>query len=170
MSEGSDVAFCVLGVDAGGTRTRARLVSGDGALLASAEGGPGNLQQLGLDRLVHELHQIVATTFRRLGTPSLPLAAACFGIAGVGTPEENKVVGAALRKHVLIGGTPLLVRADAAIAHAGALAGEPGILVLSGTGSNVWGCDPQGREARAGGWGPVVGDEGSAFEIGRRAF
>jgi glucosamine kinase len=59
------------------------------------------------------------------------------------------------------------VISDAEAAHAGALGGRDGILLLAGTGSLALGRDARGRWARAGGWGPLLGDEGSAFWLGR---
>jgi N-acetylglucosamine kinase-like BadF-type ATPase len=58
---------------------------------------------------------------------------------------------------------------DAAIALSGATASGNGILVISGTGSMAWGRNAKGESARAGGWGYVFGDEGSAFDIVRQA-
>jgi N-acetylglucosamine kinase-like BadF-type ATPase len=58
---------------------------------------------------------------------------------------------------------------DAVIALSGATAGEPGVIVITGTGSIAWGRNAEGRTARAGGWGYVFGDEGSAFDLVRQA-
>jgi N-acetylglucosamine kinase-like BadF-type ATPase len=63
-----------------------------------------------------------------------------------------------------------VVVGDMVIAHAGALGGRPGVLALAGTGSSVLGVGPDGARAKVGGWGPVYGDEGSAYRIGRKAL
>jgi N-acetylglucosamine kinase-like BadF-type ATPase len=59
---------------------------------------------------------------------------------------------------------------DAQIALSGATAGQPGVVVIAGTGSIAFGCNPEGRTARAGGWGYIFGDEGGAFDLVRRAM
>ncbi|HEX5430402.1 MAG TPA: BadF/BadG/BcrA/BcrD ATPase family protein, partial [Bryobacteraceae bacterium] len=59
---------------------------------------------------------------------------------------------------------------DAWIALSGALAGEPGVIAIAGTGSIVFGRNREGRGARAGGWGYIFGDEGGAFDIVRKAL
>lgn len=83
---------------------------------------------------------------------------------GVWTPGERRALGRRLghlARHVV-------VLSDAQAAHLGALAGGPGVLILSGTGSIVIGRDSRGRWARAGGLGPLLGDEGSAFWLGQQ--
>jgi N-acetylglucosamine kinase-like BadF-type ATPase len=63
-----------------------------------------------------------------------------------------------------------IVTHDAAIALTGALAGEPGVIAIAGTGSMAFGRDHSGRTARAGGWGYAFGDEGGAFDLVRQAL
>jgi N-acetylglucosamine kinase-like BadF-type ATPase len=58
-----------------------------------------------------------------------------------------------------------LISGDMVIAHAGALEMKPGILILAGTGSAIYGSDASGRSVKVGGWGPAYGDEGSAHWI-----
>ena len=69
-----------------------------------------------------------------------------------------------------MGLTRSLITGDMVIAHAGALAGRPGVLALAGTGSCILGIGPGGERVKVGGWGPVYGDEGSAYRIGQTAL
>jgi N-acetylglucosamine kinase-like BadF-type ATPase len=100
--------------------------------------------------------------------PPGDLAAVCVGMAGVDRPDERERVEAMLRR--LGVASPVRVANDAAIAlHAGAPEGY-GIVVIAGTGSISYGVDPAGHTARAGGWGELLGDEGSAVWLGRVAL
>ena len=90
-------------------------------------------------------------------------AAACLGFSG---GAEDK----ALYSRELVRSPRMKVTNDAEIALTGALAGEPGIIIIAGTGSIAFGRNAEGRTARAGGWGYIFGDEGGAFDIVRRAL
>jgi N-acetylglucosamine kinase-like BadF-type ATPase len=96
-----------------------------------------------------------------------PIEAACFGLSGGPAGKET-----ALRE--LVKAEHYIVTHDAAIALTGALAGEPGIIVIAGTGSMAFGKShtgrSAGRSARAGGWGYAFGDEGGAFDLVRQAL
>jgi N-acetylglucosamine kinase-like BadF-type ATPase len=88
---------------------------------------------------------------------------ACFGLSGGAAGKEPLIRELATAEHYLI-------THDAWVALAGATAGEPGIAVIAGTGSIAFGRNRDGRTARAGGWGYMFGDEGSAFDIARQAL
>jgi N-acetylglucosamine kinase-like BadF-type ATPase len=89
--------------------------------------------------------------------------AACFGLSG-GTAGMEATV------RTLVKADRYIVTHDADIALTGALAGEPGIIVIAGTGSIAFGRNSGGRTARAGGWGYAFGDEGGAFDLVRQAL
>jgi N-acetylglucosamine kinase-like BadF-type ATPase len=90
------------------------------------------------------------------------------GMAGV----DYDKTGSAEMEEVFreIGFARLLITGDMVIAHAGALGGRPGVLALAGTGSCILGVGPGGERVKVGGWGPVYGDEGSAYRIGQTAL
>jgi N-acetylglucosamine kinase-like BadF-type ATPase len=88
---------------------------------------------------------------------------ACLGFSGGPADKETLV-------REMISAGHLLVTHDALIALAGASAGEPGLITIAGTGSIAFGRNAKGRTARAGGWGYIFGDEGSAFDIARQAL
>ena len=85
------------------------------------------------------------------------------GSRGIWTLAERR----ALARRLARAARSLEVLSDAQLAHLGALGGGPGLLILAGTGSIVIGRDPGGRWGRAGGFGPLLGDEGSGFWLGR---
>ena len=89
--------------------------------------------------------------------------AACFGLSG-GTTGREAVIRELVRAERYV------FSHDAAIALSGALDGKPGVIVIAGTGSIAFGRNAEGREARAGGWGYIFGDEGGAFDLVRQAL
>jgi N-acetylglucosamine kinase-like BadF-type ATPase len=103
-----------------------------------------------------------------ISTASLDLNSSCFAAACLGFSggAEDKV----LYSRELIRSNRIKVTHDAEIALIGAAEGEPGIIVIAGTGSIAFGRNAQGRTARAGGWGYLFGDEGGAFDIVRRTL
>ena len=154
---------CVLGVDAGGTKTTAMLADEQGRVLGEVHGDGANLKlhgELQVEKVLHDLVEQLEAHGR--------IAAVCLGMAGVDRPGEREVVQSLLRRLGLR--VPTRIEHDAAIALvAGAPAGV-GIVVLSGTGSIAYGQDARGGSARAGGWGPLLADEGSAYWIGEQAL
>lgn len=155
----------VLGLDAGGTGTRAVLVDRDGAVLGWGKGGPANPRDLDPSAVRAALSAAVEGAREHRGGP---LAAVCAGLAGVWTAEER----ASARRDLL----PAALRdvaqvvSDLEAAHAGAFCGGPGVLLIAGTGAACLGRDAAGRVQRAGGWGPLVDDAGGAWDLARRAL
>ena len=153
----------VLGIDAGGTKTVCLLADEDGRVRASARGPGANLAVLGELEVEKVLYDVME---QALGSQSDEPAVICLGIAGVDREEDAAIIRGIMRR---IGHkAPALVVNDALIAlEAGAGAG-PGIVIISGTGSICYGRNDRGQAARAGGWGPVLADEGSGWWIGQR--
>lgn len=156
----------VLGIDAGGTKTVCLLADGDGRVRASARGPGANLQSLGELEVEKVLHEVMDSVLADQRTAP---AAICLGIAGVDRPHDNAIIRGIMRR---IGHkAPVLVVNDALAALvAGAGDDGPGIVLIAGTGSICYGRDENGRAARAGGWGYILGDEGSGWWIGRQAL
>jgi glucosamine kinase len=92
----------------------------------------------------------------------------CAGVAGAGRDAERQALWQALVSHELA--EEVVVHADATVALDDAFGDGPGVLLVAGTGSVAFGRSPAGTFARCGGWGPVIGDEGSGAWIGRRAL
>lgn len=149
-----DVAVPVLGVDCGGGSTRAVLVRPGGAV-ERLDGPPLNV-------LLHtDLAEVVARLVVDSGAR----------LVGVGVPGlRGDAAGAALAGRLReLCGRPVAVAEDVRTARVAAFAGGPGIVVIAGTGSNALGEDTAGHQARAGGHGFLLGDEGSGWWIGREA-
>jgi N-acetylglucosamine kinase-like BadF-type ATPase len=151
----------LLGVDAGGSHTRAVAVDGNGNLKAVAQAGCGNYQIIGLDRL----EVLIAELVEKLGVSADHLG---LGLAGAGRVTERESIHERIRER--FGFRSTVVATDAQVALTAAHAGAAGVIAISGTGSIVLGRDTQGRERRAGGWGSILGDDGSGHDIGLAAL
>jgi N-acetylmuramic acid 6-phosphate etherase len=151
-----------LGIEGGGTRTVAILADDQEGQVQRVEAGPGNLTLLA----ERELAQHLAALGRKLPRP----AAVCIGLAGLRSEQDRRRVLKAADQ--VWPGTPCHACADleTALAAAGPSPRLPRVLVLCGTGSCCYGVSPDGRTAKLGGWGHLLGDKGSAYEIGLRAL
>lgn len=155
----------VLGIDAGGTKTVCLLADERGQILAESRGGGANLQAAGELEVEKVLHRVMEDA---LGDRDIRPDAICLGIAGVDRDDDAEAVRGIMRR---IGfKTRTLVVNDALIALVAGAGDQPGVVVVSGTGSIAYGRDARGRAARAGGWGYLLGDEGGGFWIGRAAL
>jgi N-acetylglucosamine kinase-like BadF-type ATPase len=155
----------VLGIDAGGTKTVCYLADAHGNVVAEARRGGANLQAVGELEVEKVLHEVMDEA---IGARGIAPAAICLGIAGVDRPGDLKVVRGIMKR---IGyQARVLVVNDALVALEAGAPGQPGVVVISGTGSIAYGRNAKGEAARAGGWGYVLGDEGSGYWIGRAAL
>jgi N-acetylglucosamine kinase-like BadF-type ATPase len=155
----------VLGIDAGGTKTVGYLASEDGTVLAEARGGGANLQVAGEQGAETVLRAVME---QALDGTAAPLDAICLGMAGADRETDGRVVRGILRR---IGGQArTLVVNDALLALVAGVKDAPGIVIICGTGSIVYGRSGRGVAARSGGWGHLLGDEGSGYWIGLRAL
>jgi N-acetylmuramic acid 6-phosphate etherase len=156
----------VLGVDGGGTKTIALLAEMEGdrfRLLGRGESGPSNLQAIGIQRATDALLRCIESAYASAGLAPAPAAALVMGLAGADRPADQALLQGWARTHQLAERTA--ITNDAALLIA---AGTPegwGIGVIAGTGSIAVGRSPDGQWTRAGGWGYLLGDEGSAYEI-----
>src|SRR5688572_29797558 len=155
----------VLGIDAGGTKTVCQLADGEGRVLAEARSTGANLQAVGELEVEKVLHEVME---KAIGDRPVVPAAICLGIAGVDRPDDAAVVRAIMKR---IGyKAKVLVVNDALVALEAGAPGQPGVVIISGTGSISYGRNAEGEAARSGGWGYVLGDEGSGYWIGRAAL
>jgi len=155
----------VLGIDAGGTKTVCLLADDRGAILSEARGPGANLHAAGELAVEKVLHDVME---RAIGDRAVVPAAICLGIAGVDREDEAHVVRAMMRRIGYKSRT--LVVNDALIALVAGARDDPAIVLIAGTGSIAYGRNGSGEAARAGGWGHMIGDEGSGYWIGREAL
>lgn len=155
----------VLGIDAGGSKTVAWLADGDGRLLGEGRGAGANLHSVGELAAEKTLYQVIHAA---LGDDEPLPSTVCVGMAGLDRPDEAAVVREILRRLGCRG--QVVAVNDAHIALVAGADDQPGLVIIAGTGSIAYGIGPSGTAARAGGWGEVYGDEGSAFWVGARAL
>ena len=155
----------VVGIDAGGSKTVCQVGEPNGRLLREARGPGANLQSAGELQVEIVLHDVMTEALA--GIEQAP-AAVCVGMAGVDRPNDARLLRGMLSR--LCRGSRTLVVNDALIALEAGAPGLSGVVLIAGTGSIAYGRDAHGHAARAGGWGHVLGDEGSGFWLGRQAL
>lgn len=161
----------IIGIDGGQTSTKSVLATVDGRVLAYGSGGP--LIHLAADgsheRFVFSVGTAIRAAWDAAGLAPRPVQAIGLGLTGVeaGTPEAATVLELLPS---CVDAQKADVQNDGIAALAGAHLGGPGVIVISGTGTISLGIDPGGRLGRAGGWGWLIGDEGSAVDIGRKGL
>lgn len=154
----------VLGIDAGGTKTVCYLADERGHIISEARGSGANLQAAGELEVEKVLHRVME---QALGDRPIVPAAICLGMAGVDREDDAAVVQGIMRR---IGfKARVIVVNDALVALVAGAGHGAGIVVVAGTGSIAYGRAGD-RAARAGGWGYVLGDEGSGYWMGRLAL
>jgi len=154
-----------LGVDGGGTKTAFALVDAQGRVLARHEESSAYYLEVGMDGAAAMLARGCAALFAAGGVSADQIAFAFFGLPAYGEDRAVQPQLDALPRAVL-GHGRYLCGNDMVCSWAGSLACEDGISVIAGTGSMAYG-EVRGQRARAGGWGELFGDEGSAHWIAR---
>jgi N-acetylglucosamine kinase len=157
---------CVLGFDGGATKTECVLLNEAGNVLASVRSGASNPGQVGFERAIEEIKKAAqAATFEARVKPDA-ITALCAGIAGVGAPKAAERMRALLAE--AFPGVVTKICTDLEIALAATGTG-PAMVLIAGTGSAAMGRGANGEVRRSGGFGPQVGDQGSARDVGRKA-
>ncbi|MGA2319693.1 MAG: BadF/BadG/BcrA/BcrD ATPase family protein [Solirubrobacteraceae bacterium] len=149
----------LMGIDGGATKTLAAVLDLETHAIHLAHGGPSNQDAVGVKAAVGALLGAAQEAIARAGIAAEELAAAVLAVAGTDTE--------AIVEHVRSSRPQSwIVVNDVVGAWATATGAGPGVAVISGTGSNVFGVGPEGRPWRAGGWGHLLGDEGSGYWLG----
>lgn len=153
----------LLGIDGGATKTLAAVLDLQRGTLHLGHGGPSNQDAVGVRAAGEALFGAADTALAGAGINDGDLAAAVLAVAGTDTD--------AVVRHVHDARTPnWIVVGDVVGAWATATRAQPGVGVISGTGSNVFGVGPSGSGWRAGGWGHILGDEGSGYWLGLQSL
>lgn len=152
-----------IGIDSGGTHVVAQAFSKEGAILAAATAGPGN-SLLNLSQTKENLEKVLTAIFATLPRQNCELIVA--GVAGSQSAGNQDQLADFLFRSF---GCPVRVISDSELARLKGLQGDDGLLVIAGTGSIVLGRF-NNREYRVGGWGHLLGDQGSAYDLVRQTF
>jgi N-acetylglucosamine kinase-like BadF-type ATPase len=157
-----------LGIDGGGTKTHAVITDRSCRVIGEGFSGAANPLRVGLAEAVSHIGLAVADACAQAGIELSNIGSACAGIAGINHPIHYHTMKDALDEALHVSGLELVTDARAALE--GALDGKPGIVVIAGTGSIVLGVNQDGKQARAGGFGPTLSDEGSGYYIAQQAL
>lgn len=168
----------LVGIDAGGTKTRAVLGQLHGERIeeiGAGTAGPGNVRTVGIATTIANINTAIQNAFESAGRSVVVADAACLCVAGAGRDEERDWLAAAALRAQVAG--QVKVVSDADVLFASAIAERDNspqetecVCLIAGTGSIAIGQGNAGRTLRCGGWGYLFGDGGSGFAIGRAAL
>lgn len=157
----------VAGIDGGASKTVALIADGNGRILGEGRAGPSNYHNIGVQAATLAINNALKrakTTAGAIGEPDISVVA----LAGIDSKQDMRTASRFV-KNAGIAKRSIVIHDSVAAIHA-TTKGKPGIVVNSGTGSFAAGINGEGTYARAGGWGYLAGDEGSAYEIGLNAI
>lgn len=163
MSPGAE-EILVIGVDGGGTSTRAALVNGAGTILGTGTAGASNIQAMGREATERNISSAVEAAWSSAQRSPQQVAAIALGMAGVVSEIDRATITRIAEK--LLPGAAIAVDHDLRSALHGGLVGNPGVVLIVGTGSSCYGRNAAGATWRSGGWGYLVDDVGSGYWLG----
>lgn len=149
----------IIGLDIGGSKTRGILWR-NGEVIADQQTGSANVQNVSVEEATENLRQLFQLF------PEATVDQVFAGSGGIDTEADAEALAALIRPNVP--GAPVTVVHDTRLLLAAGHA-RTGVAVIAGTGSAAWGVNDDGDQARAGGWGYLLGDEGSGYWFGRQA-
>lgn len=158
----------IIGIDGGGTETVGILTTETGQRLAYVQSGPSNYHVVGAAKTQTVLKSLVEELCEKAGIRSTSSIHFCLGMAGLGRAEDRKIISR-ICDELGISENRILTH-DAHIALVGGTEKQQGVIVISGTGAIVYGINANGKEARASGWGYLLGDEGSGYDIAMKGL
>ncbi|MGI8914836.1 MAG: anhydro-N-acetylmuramic acid kinase [Chloroflexota bacterium] len=167
-----------IGIDGGGTKTAAVAIDGSGIVVARVMAGPSNFRAAGWAAAMGALQTVLEQLAVAL-PPGSTVVGVHAALAGAGRPEDAPPLQAFLLQCCQLAPVRPLCEAlqpgdvavsNDALAVLAAASATTGLVVIAGTGSFAWGRSATGETARAGGWGFLLGDGGSGFDLGRRAL
>jgi N-acetylglucosamine kinase-like BadF-type ATPase len=162
----------LIGIDGGGTKTKCTATDLNNKVLYESEGGPSNFLVFGLDKVSENIFNLLEETKKNLNC-SFEDFVVLLGTAGAGRKDDADKLEdhfTEFAKSKKAGIKIFKVVSDARISLEGAFSGRPGSILISGTGSIMFGKDANGEIHRVGGFGRFIGDEGSGYSIGKKGL
>ncbi len=158
----------VIGIDGGGTKSTLVVLDKDGTEIGQAVGGPTNLSAQPAEVIHQTLSYLILGAIEKHGLQIDRCTCLCIGTAGAARPHQEQMIRRIIEDIGIKG--RIIVKTDAHIALVAGTGKEEGIMLIAGTGSIAYGSTLDGRNHRAGGWGHIIGDEGSGYHIGTKAL
>lgn len=162
-----------LGFDCGATKSECAAADTNGMILCSITGKPANFLVIGADKASENILSLITECKAKINCGYNDIISIVIGAAGAGREEDAETLRGSLLNLASGNGitiTSLTVIGDAQIALEGAFPNKPGSILIAGTGSIIYGKDEEGKIYRVGGFGRIIGDEGSGYSIGRKAL
>ncbi|MCH7773591.1 MAG: hypothetical protein IH784_04185, partial [Bacteroidetes bacterium] len=159
--------------DCGATKTECALTDINGNILYTTTGGAANFLVTGTDGTSRIILSLLNDCIRKFNTDYSEIEKIVIGAAGAGRKKDAEKLESSLLEIFSADGInikSLKVVGDAQIALQGAFPNEAGCILIAGTGSIIYGKDEKGNIYRVGGFGRLLGDEGSGFSIGKKGL
>lgn len=163
----------LIGLDGGGTKTKCVITDLNFNALYNCQGGPSNFLIVGTEKVSETILSLVIDSITHLNIPPEDIASILIGTTGAGRESDANKLKTDFIEFAFSKGYSFKsfnVDSDARIALEGAFSGGPGSLLIAGTGSVIFGKDKNHKIHRVGGFGRLLGDEGSGNTIGRRGL
>lgn len=154
----------IIGIDGGGTGSKGITAGMEGQILRRFRGGATNYNGGCKSEIDANVDALLEEAI--VGRKPADCRAVCIGSAGVGNPDAVNFLEESVKRKGFT--CPVLITADSVTAHAGALNNQDGIVLIAGTGAICFGRKSSGEAMRTGGYGHLIDDEGSAYDIARR--
>lgn len=155
----------IIGIDGGGTKTIAYIGNNNGDILGASFAGPSNYHSVGVDETKKNLCLVINKLLDNFYISIEDVSVVSLGLAGIGRQDDVEIIKCLLKELNL--DKKSILNTDALIALVGAHGKDEGIITISGTGSISIGMNGEKKIARVGGWGHIIDDEGSGYDIGR---
>lgn len=163
----------LIGIDGGGTKTDCAIADLSGKIISQTSGKPSNFLVIGVEEAVENLFALIEENLFSLEGDFADVKQIVIGVAGAGREEDAKLLEKSFKDYAdqeRIHFKGVKVLSDAHIALEGAFPDSAGCILIAGTGSILFGKDEKGTIHRVGGFGRLIGDEGSGYSIGRKAL
>jgi N-acetylglucosamine kinase-like BadF-type ATPase len=163
----------IIGIDGGGTGSRCVITDYNANILHRCKGGPTNFMRYEINEVCKTIYTLINECRKSIGVDFVDIKAVVIGTAGAGRKNEILFFESKLRKYLKLKNVSIKfikVLSDGLIALEGAISDGEGCILISGTGSIMYGKNNAGKYFRLGGYGRKIGDEGSGYLIGRQGL
>jgi len=165
---------CILGVDGGGTKTTVQIADCIGKLITENKSGSSNYKSVGVENAKININNAVLGAMGNLqNSKKIVFKSACFGLSGNDSDYDLNIYKKIIFNNKIkkyINPKKTIICNDTRIGLAAGSNSKNGIMIICGTGSNCYGINEKGEEAKANGWDYILGDEGSGYNIGIKAL